>query len=148
MDFAGPYQSKMFLIVVDAHSKWPEVIQMSSTSAEQTVVVLRQLFATYGLPLQLVSDNGPQFTAVKFQHFLKGNGVKHIRCTPYHLSSNGLAERFVRTFKQAMKAGENDGLKPFTKLQSHSTCNHKQITKFSFPTPSNSNSHGLDPAKL
>ena len=29
--FAGPYQSKMFLIVVDAHLKWPEVIQMSST---------------------------------------------------------------------------------------------------------------------
>ena len=66
VDFAGPYQSKMFLIVVDAHSKWPEVIQMSSTSAEQTVVVLRQLFATYGLPLQLVLDNGPQFTAVEF----------------------------------------------------------------------------------
>ena len=66
---------------------------MSSTSAEQTVVVLRQLFATYGLPLQLVSDNGSQFTAVKFQHFLKENGVKHIRCTPYRPSSkSGLLE--------------------------------------------------------
>ena len=117
VDFAGPYQNKMFLIVVDAHSKWPEVIQMSSTSAEQTVVVMRQLFATYGLPLQLVSDNGPQFTAVQFQHFLKGNGVKHIRCTPYHPSSNGLAERFVRTFKQAMKAGEGDGLPLLHRLQ-------------------------------
>ena len=90
----------MFLIVVDVHSKWLEVIQMSSTLAEQTVVVLQQLFATYGLPLQLVLDNGPQFTAVEFQHFLKGNGVKYILCTPYHPSSNGLAERFVRTFKQ------------------------------------------------
>ena len=39
---------------------------------------MQQLFATYGLPLQLVSDKGPQFTTVKFQHFLKGNGVKHI----------------------------------------------------------------------
>ena len=35
VDFAGPYQNKMFLILVDAHSKWPEVIQMASTSAEQ-----------------------------------------------------------------------------------------------------------------
>ena len=59
MDFAGSYQNKMFLIVVDVHMKWLEVIQMSSTSAEQTLVVLRQLFATYGLPLQLVLDNGP-----------------------------------------------------------------------------------------
>ena len=39
VDFAGLYQSKIFLIGVSAHSKWPEVIQMSSTSAEQTVVV-------------------------------------------------------------------------------------------------------------
>ena len=70
MDFAGPFQNKMFLIVVDAHSKWPEVMQMTSTSAEQTIVVLRQLFASYGLPLQLVSDNGPQFTAIEFQRFL------------------------------------------------------------------------------
>ena len=69
MDFAGPYQSKMLLIVVDAHLKWPDVTQMSSTSAEQTVVALRQLFAAYGLPLQLMSDNGPRFMAVKFLHF-------------------------------------------------------------------------------
>ena len=69
VDFAGPFQNKMFLIVVDVHSKCPEVMQMTSTSAEQTIVVLRQLFDSYGLPLQLVSDNGPQFTAIEFQNF-------------------------------------------------------------------------------
>ena len=78
VDFAGPFQNKMFLVVVDAHSKWPEVIQMTSTSAEQTVMALQQLFTNYGLPQQIVSDNGPQFTAVDFQQFLKKNGVKHI----------------------------------------------------------------------
>ena len=41
------------LIVVNAHLKWLEVIQMSFTSAEQKIVVLRK-FTTYGLPLQLV----------------------------------------------------------------------------------------------
>ena len=141
VDFAGPYQNKMFLIVVDAHSKWPEVIQMASTSAEQTIIALRRLFATYGLPLQLVSDNGPQFTAVEFQHFLKGNGVKHIQCSPYHPSSNGLAERFVRTFKQAMKAGEGDGLPLLHRLQNfllsyratpHATTNKSPSSLFLF----------------
>ena len=117
MDFAGPFQKKMFLIMVDVHSKWPEVIQMTSTGTEQTVTVLRQLFASYGLPLQLVSDNGPQFTAAEFQQFLKGNGIKHIRCSPYHPSSNGLAERFVRIFKQAMRSGEADGLPLAHRLQ-------------------------------
>ena len=51
-----------------------------------------------------MSDNGPQFVSEEFGTFLKLNGIRHIRCSPYH-SSNGAAERFVQTFKQAMKAG-------------------------------------------
>ena len=103
MDFAGPFLNRMFLIVVDAHSKWPEVIPMSSTTAVQTIQALRQLFGTHGIPEQLVSDNGSQFVSDEFAMFLKQNGVKHIRCAPYHPSSNGLAKRFVQTFKTAMK---------------------------------------------
>ena len=104
VDFLGPFLSKMFIVIVDAHSKWPEVYEMPSTTAQKTVDVLRHVFATFGLPQQLVSDNGPQFVASEFSEFLKANGVKHIRCNPYHPASNGLAERFVRSFKQALKA--------------------------------------------
>ena len=104
IDFAGPFLDKHFLIVVDSHSKWPEVFEMSSTTTSKTITILRHLFAAYGLPEQVVSDNGPQFTSEEFKVFLKRNGVKHIRCAPYHPSSNGAAERFVQTFKQAMKA--------------------------------------------
>ena len=106
IDFAGPFLDKMFLIVVDAHFKWPEVVQMSTTTTPKTVQVLQVLFAKYGLPEQLVSDNGPQFTSEDFAYFMKANGIKHIRSAPYHPSSNGLAKRFVQTFKRGMKAGE------------------------------------------
>ena len=105
VDFAGPFLGKTFLIVVDAHSKWPEVMEMTSTTALKTIMELRKLFAAYGLPEQLVSDNGPQFVSEEFAILLKSNGIKHIRCSPYHPSSNGAAERFVQSFKQAMKAG-------------------------------------------
>ena len=100
---------RMYLIVVDAHSKWPEVIEMRNTTATSTILELRRLFASHGIPRQLVSDNGPQFIAAEFTAFMEGNGIKHIRSAPYHPSSNGLAERFVQTFKQAMKAGERRG---------------------------------------
>ena len=50
-----------FLIMVDAHSKWPEVIPMTVTTAERTVVEMRKTSAVHGLPCQIVSDNGPQF---------------------------------------------------------------------------------------
>ena len=72
----------------------------------KTIGALRKIFAANGLPRQVVSDNGPQFSSSEFAMFMKMNWVKHIRCAPYHPSSNGAAERFVRTFKTAMKAGE------------------------------------------
>jgi len=110
VDFAGPFAGKMFLLVVDAHSKWPEVCIMSTTTASKTVTVLREIFARYGLPQQLVSDNGPQFVAEEFSLFLKLNGVKHIRCAPYHPASNGAVERMVQTMKQSLKAGLIQGV--------------------------------------
>ena len=110
VDFAGPFAGKMFLLVVDAHSKWPEVCIMSTTTATKTVNVLREIFARYGLPQQLVSDNGPQFVAEEFSLFLKLNGVKHIRCAPYHPASNGAVERMVQTMKQSLKAGLSQGV--------------------------------------
>ena len=59
IDFASPFQNSMFLVVVDAHSKWPEVIPLSSTTTSKTIEVLRDLFARFGIPEQIVSDNGP-----------------------------------------------------------------------------------------
>lgn len=110
IDFAGPFMDKSFLIVVDAHSKWAEVVEMSTTTTAKTITALRHLFATHGIPEQIVSDNGPQFTSLDFEEFTRKNGIKHTRSSPYHPASNGEAERFVRTFKEAMKAGKGDGL--------------------------------------
>ena len=90
---------------------------MSTTTSSKTITVLRQLFARYGLPEQLVSDNGPQFTSEEFARFMGSNGIKHIRCAPYHPSSNGAVERLVRTFKQAMKASNHDQFSPQQRLE-------------------------------
>ena len=108
VDFAGPFQDSMFLIVVDAHSKWPEVVAMKKTTTDRTINVLRDMFARWGIPEQLVSDNGPQFTSAEFEKFMKDNGVKHLRSAPYHPATNGLAERFVQSFKKAMKAAKSN----------------------------------------
>ena len=108
MDFAGPFQGSMFMVIVDAYSKWLEVVPMASTTTEKTLEVLRSMFARYGLPDQIVSDNGPQFTASDFEEFCKRNGVKHIRTASYHPASNGEAERFVQTFKHSLKASKNN----------------------------------------
>ena len=69
IDFAGPFLGHMFLLVIDSHSKWLEVFVMSSTTSIKTIDTLKSLFARYGLPEQIVSDNGPQFTSDEFKSF-------------------------------------------------------------------------------
>ena len=88
----------MFLIIVDAHS-WPKVIEMKSTTATSTFPELKFLLTAYGFPLQVLSDNGPQFISTEFKTFMQVDGVKHIQCVPHHPSSNGAVERFVQSFR-------------------------------------------------
>ena len=75
---------------------------MKNTSAESTVETLRSLFSSYGLPEEIVSDNGPQFTASVFKCFLKNNGIKQTLTPPYH-ASNGAAERSVQNLKRSLE---------------------------------------------
>lgn len=99
----------MFLVVVDAHSKWPEVAIMRSTTTEKTIEKLGEMFSRFGSPAQLVSDNGPQFVSQEMSEFLQANGVQHIKSAPYHPATNGLAERFVQTLKHALKTSQGQG---------------------------------------
>ena len=82
IDFAGPFQGRMLLVVVDASIKWPEIFLMKNTTAEETVKTLRTLLARMGLPEQIVSDNGPQFTSDVFKRFAQSNGIRHIMGAP------------------------------------------------------------------
>ena len=99
--------NSMFLIV-DAHSKWTEIIPTSSTTSSSTINILSTIFARFGLPEHLVSDNDAQFTSEEFATFDRSNGIKHTKTAPYHPATNGLAERMVQTFKSAMKSAEDD----------------------------------------
>ena len=103
LDYAGPFWGRMFLIVIDSHSKWLEVLPVRAATSEETIEKLGRLFSTFGIPDKIVSDNGSVFTSGEFEAFLKNNGIVHIRVSPYHPSSNGLAERAVQIFKKAIE---------------------------------------------
>ena len=99
-DFAGPLEGKMFLIVVDAFSKWLEVVPMSAATSATT---LRNIFATHGLPKVFVTDNWTQFTSAEFKTFMDKNRIRHLCSAPYHPATNGLAERAFQSFKRSME---------------------------------------------
>ena len=83
---------------------------MKVTMATKTIEAIRKRFAAFGLPVQIVSDNGPQFISEEFAAFMRQNHIKHIRYAPYHSASNGLAERFVQSLKTGLKASLDIGL--------------------------------------
>ncbi|CAI6351975.1 unnamed protein product [Macrosiphum euphorbiae] len=93
----------MFIVILDAYSKWVFVKRMLNITSSSTVMVLREYFATWGIPGKLVSDNGPSLCSVEFETFLKNNGVFHIKTAPYNPLSNSAAENLVRTFKNYLK---------------------------------------------
>lgn len=104
IDYAGPFLGKYFFILVDAFTKWPDIHVVPNMTTETTISVCRSIFSTFGIPSVIVSDHGSQFNAFEFQQFLRANGIEHRQGAPYHPATNGQAERYVRTFKEKLKA--------------------------------------------
>ena len=103
MDLAGPFLNQMFLVLIDSYSKWIEVLPLTSTTSTALIQKIRPLFAQFGLPSTVVTDNGTQFVSEEFEKFLKNNGIRHISSAPYHPATNGLAKRAVQIFKAGIR---------------------------------------------
>ncbi|XP_049886426.1 uncharacterized protein K02A2.6-like [Pectinophora gossypiella] len=110
LDFLGPIDGCTYLVTVDARSKWIEVFKMGRTTADATITKLRQSWARWGLPRQVVSDNGPPFSSKEFRDFLGNNGIEQMFTAPYHPSSNGAAENAVKTIKNVIKKARRENI--------------------------------------
>ena len=97
----GQLLGKCFLDLIDAHTKWLEVFQVSATTSSKHQ--LRTTFARFRLPHTVVINNGSCFTSEEFGTFLTKNGVHHMKTAPYHPSSNGQAECAGQVFNNGVK---------------------------------------------
>ena len=77
-------------MLVDATSKWLEVEMVDRPTSASTIERLQKIFATHGVPKNIVSDNGLVFTSEEMKEFFKKNNIRHIRTAPFHPSSNGM----------------------------------------------------------
>ena len=99
LDFADPYEGKMFLVIVDAYSKYLEIVAMATITSSNTIAALQHLFSHFGQPDQIVTDNGTQFTSNEFGPFLRLNNILHTKTASAHPPLNGPDERYVGHFK-------------------------------------------------
>ena len=100
----------MFLILIDAHSKWIEAYETALATSTVVMQELRTTFARFGLPKTIVTDNGTCFVNSEFEEFLQINGIQHITSALYHPASNGLLEQAVKIVKKRLKKVTKDSI--------------------------------------
>jgi len=112
MDIIGPLPSsenfRYCLTIIDRYTRWPEAIPLIECTAESCAEALcRVWIARFGVPQVIITDQGRQFEANLFRELSKILGFKRNRTSPYRPKSNGLIERWHRTFKTTLMAYGN-----------------------------------------
>ena len=70
IDYDGPVDGVMLLVLTDVHSKWLETVPVQHATAKATTSALRHIFASHGLPEVILSDNGSAVHSSRIRKFL------------------------------------------------------------------------------
>ena len=89
MDICGelrgvPHHQRFLIVAYDLYSKWPEAVSTGSVTTQAVIDFLEVLFARWGMPTTITTDNGPQFISAEFTTFLSERGIRHIRTAFYN----------------------------------------------------------------
>ena len=97
------WAGKMYVIIVDYFSLWPEVYLLGRPSSPNLVHAIKDAFSRHGIAKELVSDNGPQYAAREFKSFKSQWQFEHTTSSPHYPRSSGLAESTVKAVKRLIK---------------------------------------------
>lgn len=100
------------MVLVDLHSKWPEIRATSTITTSAVRDFLADCFCRWGLPEELITDNGRQFVSHEFEAFLEQHGIRHRTTAFYHPQANGAVERFTRVVKDCLKTARAEDTPP------------------------------------
>jgi len=100
-----------YLVMVDYYSKYIEIFRISTQKSKEIVLKMKSAFARFGIPFEVITDNGPCFASAEFQSFAQDCGFKHTTTSPHFPQANGQVESAVKIAKKIMQ--QND---PFTAL--------------------------------
>ena len=110
------FHGRTLLVLVDYHSNFIEVEQITSLTTSGVSKVLMTMFSRYGVPDQVMSDNGPQFSSSEFRSFATKWGFEHITASPRYPQSNGKVENAVKTVKLLFNKCKDSGQSEYKAL--------------------------------
>ncbi len=95
-------------MIVDRYSGWP-IVTPAAKGATGLANVLRETFASYGIPDTITTDGGPEFAAHSTRELLANWGVRHRLCSAYNPHSNNRAETAVKSMKRLIAGNTGPG---------------------------------------
>jgi len=98
-----------YLVVVDLYSDCIEIRKLDTLATSTLVEQLKQVFAIHGIPVTLISDNGPNYVSAEFYQFTQAWDFQHIQSSPHYPKSNGKAESAVKIMKSIITKANKDG---------------------------------------
>ena len=96
------WEGREYIIVTDYYSNFFEMEQIEASTSSAVIKSLKKQFARHGIPTNLVSDNGAQYTSADFKAFTNSWGIEHSTISPGNSQANGAAEAAVKTAKRLM----------------------------------------------
>ena len=81
------------LVEVDKFTKWIEAVPITNSTATTAVNFIKSIIFRFGVPHNIITDNGTNFAAEEFQNFCKEQGIKVNYASVAHLQSNGQVEK-------------------------------------------------------
>ncbi|XP_048577104.1 uncharacterized protein K02A2.6-like [Nematostella vectensis] len=108
--------NRTLLVVSDYFSNYIEVAQLNTVTSRAIIKELKAIFARFGIPDTLITDNGPQFASAEFSVFAKTWMFEHKTSSPRYAQANGKAENAVQTVKRLFKKCKTSGGSEFQAL--------------------------------
>ena len=94
--------------MVDLFSHFPVVRQLSGENMKTMLKALQNVFADFGIPETIISDNGPCYKSQEFNNFCARFEINHITGASYNHQVNSIAEHMIQTIKHLMVKNQND----------------------------------------
>ena len=113
------------LVLIYKRTSYPVVEPVATTNFQACKERLKHIFALYGTPRRIESDNRPPLNYKEFSEFAMQVGFQRHKVTPLHPRANGKAERFMRMLNKMEQIASLQDKNRFERqnvIQRHANC--------------------------